>query len=198
MSRVIEINFQGKESSFKVTRIERSKLYGSKRRLPTDAHGRECSFVSLTEDGRFILPKGSTSLLYLDEQGEVVDRNQLQMVDADGKAVQKQESEILEIEETIPAIDLLDFTMKDAYHLESVFVSSNLEESLSQGTVFSLPYFKYNGDDSRQAFLFLSDAGYFILSGRQTGFEFIGLSEADLTPPDMRDEPLDDLDFSMW
>ena len=86
MSRVIEIRFAGKESSFKVVKIDRSKLYGSKRRIPIDTHGRECAFASLTEDGRFILPKGSMALLYLDEKGEVVERVDLQAVD--GKLLQ--------------------------------------------------------------------------------------------------------------
>ena len=97
MSRVIEVRFAGKESSFKVNKIERSKLYGSRCRISIDAHGRECSFASLTEDGRFILPRGSTSLLYLDEQGEVVERIDLQTVDIYGEVVQKSDSEILEI-----------------------------------------------------------------------------------------------------
>jgi hypothetical protein len=152
----------------------------------------------LTKDGRSILPKGSAALLYLDDEGEVVERSQLQSVDASGKTIQKSESEILGIEETIPTLDLLNFTMKDAYHLEPVFVSSNLEESLSKGTVYSLPHFHDNGDENKQAFLLSNDNGYFILSGERTGFEFIGLSEADLTPPDIGEEPLDDLDFSMW
>ncbi len=198
MRRMLEISFAGRESSFKVIKIDRSKLYGSRRRIPIDVHGRECSFASLTDDGKFILPKGSTALVYVDEQGEVVERADLQAIDAEGKTIQKSESEILEIEKTIPAFDLLDFSITGAYHLEPVFVSSSLEESLSQGAVYSLPHFRANGDDNCQAFLLSSDAGYFVLSGERTCFDFIGLSEADLTPPDMGEEPSDNLDFSMW
>ena len=92
MRRTMEISFAGSESSFKVVKIERSKLYGSKRRIPVDAHGGECTFASLTEDGRFILPRGSTTLLYLDEHREVVERANLQTVDVDGKIIQKSET----------------------------------------------------------------------------------------------------------
>ncbi len=198
MSRVIEVRFAGKESSFRVNKIERSKLYGSRRRIPIDPQGRECSLASLTEDGKFILPKGSTALLYVDEQGELVERNQLQAVDANGKTVQKQDSEILEIEATLPVEDLLNFIISNAYQLEPVFVSSNLEESLSQGTLYSLPHFHDNGDENKQSFLLSNDNGYFVLSGERTGFEFIGLSEADLSPPDMGEEPFENIDFSMW
>jgi hypothetical protein len=198
MTRIIEINFQSKESTFRVNRIERSKLYGSRRRIPIDAHGRECSFASLTEDGRFILPKGSTALLYLDEKGDVVERNQLQVVDADGKIIQKSESGMLEIEKILPVGDLLNFSITNVYQLEPVFVSSNLEESLSQGTMYSLPHFHDNGDENKQAFLFSSDNGYFILSGELTCFDFIGLSETDLSPPDIGEEPFEEIDFSMW
>jgi hypothetical protein len=69
-------------------------IYGSKRRIPIDPQGRECSLASLTEDGKFILPKGGMALLYVDEQGEVVERADLQAVDADGKTFQKQTLEI--------------------------------------------------------------------------------------------------------
>jgi len=198
MSRVIEVRFEGKESSFRVNRIERSKLYGSRRRIPIDPKGLECSLASLTEDGKFILPKGSTALLYLDAQGEVVERNQLQTVDAEGKAIQKSESEMLEIEESIPVSDLLNFSITNAYHLEPVFISSNLEESLSQGTVYSLPHFHDNGNENKQALLLSNDNGYFVLSGELTCFDFIGLSETDLSLPDMGEEPFENIDFSMW
>jgi hypothetical protein len=128
----------------------------------------------------------------------VVERNQLQVVDADGKIIQKSESGMLEIEKILPVGDLLNFSITNVYQLEPVFVSSNLEESLSQGTMYSLPHFHDNGDENKQAFLFSSDNGYFILSGELTCFDFIGLSETDLSPPDIGEEPFEEIDFSMW
>ena len=82
--KILEVLCSGKASNFKLSKIDRSKLYGSKRRIAIDGQGRECSRAGLTRDGRYILPNGGTTLLYLDEDGDVAERNQLRGVDADG------------------------------------------------------------------------------------------------------------------
>ena len=209
MQRAVEIRFEGQESSFKVTKIDRSKLYGLRRRIPVDAQGGKCSFASLTRDGRFILPKGGMALLYLDEQGEVVEPERLQAVAPDGSVIPKHNGadEVMEIGEPIRGgsmtlMDLLDYVVTQPYSLEPVFLTSNLEAALSQGAIYHVPGFNDNGNGSRQAFLLCSDAGYFMLLGEWTGFDFLGLSEADLSPPDEDDdfceESSADLDFTMW
>jgi hypothetical protein len=52
----------------------------------------------------------------------------------------------------------------------------------------------------RRFFLLGNEIGYFLLIGEATGFEFIGLAEADLSPPDMDEDSCDDvndIDFGM-
>jgi hypothetical protein len=192
--RILEILHNSKASSFTVNKIARSKLYGSKRRIAVDAHGQECSRAVLTRDGRHILPNGATATLYLDEQGDVVERSQL--ISPEGETAKPGESNInrtLELGQAVEAAEILEYSITHAYALEPVFISVELEASLSRGAIYRLP--ECNG---RQTFLIGNNAGYFLV-GEHAGFEFIGLAEADLSPPDLEAEDMDDdLDFSMF
>jgi hypothetical protein len=195
MQRIAEIIHNGKASSFTVSKITRSKLYGSKHRIAVDVQGHECSRAGLTRDGRFILPNGSTALLYLDENGDVVERSQLQAIDPDGEVIAEESisNTMLEVGQLVSAADVLDCSITHAYALEPVFISAALEGSLSQEAIYRLPVC-----NNRQVFLLGNDAGYFLLFGKKAGFEFIGLAEADLSPPDIDFEDADDdLDFYM-
>lgn len=198
MQQSMIIKFNDQESSFKPTKINRSKLYGSKRRIPIDAQGQKCSRAALTHDGVYVLPSGGTAMLYLDEQGDVVERNQLQAIDTDGEVMSPENSSseaTLEVTQVVQVADVLECGITHAYALEPVFICTELEKSLSQGAIYRLP-----GANGRQAFLLGNDAGYFLLFGEQTGFELIGLAEADLSPPDIGEDGYDigdDIDFGM-
>ncbi len=196
MQRIFEILYEGKGSSFTVTKIARSKFYGSKQRIPVDAQGHECSRASLTRDGRYILPAGGVAILYLDDQEDVVERNQLQTIDPDGDVMKPGESTpdtVLELAQVAEATNILECSIAHVYALEPIFISAGLEALLSQGTIYRLP--ECNG---HQAFLLGNDVGYFLLVGILTGFEFVGLAEADLSPPELDiDEVGNELDFTM-
>ncbi len=195
MRRILEISYEGKGSSFTVSKIVRSKLYGSKRRIPVDGQGHECSRAALTRDGRHILPNGGSAMLYLDKQGDVVERSQL--ISPEGETAKPGESNInrtLEVVQAVEAADVLECSITRAYALEPVFICAELEESLSQGAIYRLP--EHNG---RRVFLLGNEAGY-LLIGERTGFGFIGLAEADLSPPDIGEDGYDvgdDIDFGM-
>ncbi len=77
MAKVLEVAADGGEAVFGMHRLSRAVLYGSKRRVAVDALGRECANASLTHDGCFILPAGSTTQVYLDECGDAVERSAL-------------------------------------------------------------------------------------------------------------------------
>ncbi len=197
--KILEVLHDSKASSFMVTKINRSKLYGSKRRIAIDAQGQECARAGLTRDGMYILPAGGTAVLYLDEQGDVVERNQLQAIDSEGDVIKPGESTLdaaLELGQAVEAAEVLECNITRAYALEPVFISAGLEDSLSQGVIFRLPLPSPEGSNSRQSFLLGNDAGYFLLIGEQMGFECIGLAEADLTPPDIGEDGYD-IDFGM-
>ncbi len=203
MQRILEIGYEGRESSFSITRISRSKLYGSKRRIPVDGQGNECSRASLTRDGMFILPTGGTATLYLDGNGDVVERNQLQAIDMDGEMLKPGERVLdraFEVGQVVQAADLLECTITQVYVLEPIFLSQELGSSLSQGEILYLTLPTPTNHLFRRFFLVGNESGFFLLIGNATGFEFIGLAEADLSPPDMDEDGSDDgydIDFGM-
>jgi hypothetical protein len=195
--RRCEIAHEGKESSFTVTKIERSKLYGSKHRIPVDVHGRECSRASLTRDGLYILPTGGTAMLYLDEHNDVVERDHLHVIDTDGEIMKQGESAlsvVLEVAQVVQAAELLEYTITHIYALEPIFLSQELNSLLSDGAILSMPL--PDLANHRQSFLLGNDNGFFLIVGESTGFEFIGLAEADISPPDVVEENYD-IDFGI-
>ena len=130
---------------------------------------------------------------YLDEQGDVVERGQLKAIDGDGDIIAPEGTSPDAVLEVMEAAELLECGITRVYALEPVFICAELEGSLSWGTIYRLA--ECNGC---RAFLLGNEAGYFLLIGKRTGFEFIGLAEADLSPPDLEAEDMDeDLDFCM-
>jgi hypothetical protein len=187
MAQTLEVACEGSSSRFTLRRLSRSTLYGRTRRVPVDPQGRECRAAALTRDGRFLLPPGSTATLYLDDAGDVVEREELH---SDGDA---SDAEQAAEPETAGPGQLLDCTVRRVYVLEPVAVSEPLEGLLGATGVCRLA----EADGRGQAqFLVKNDTGYFLLVGEETDFEFLGPTQADLSVPDA-DAPWDDLDFAM-
>jgi len=187
MERTLEVVCHEGLSRFTTRKLSRASLYGRKRRVPVHAQGRACRAAALTRDGRFLLPPGSMATLYLDDYGDVVERDELHATRAGQDAAPMGEPQAAE-----PA-ELLDHSIRQIYALEPVAVSDPLEALLSETGICRLT----DGDETGKArFLVKNDAGYFLLVGEQAGFEFVGPDQADLSVPDA-DEPWDDLDFAM-
>ena len=95
--------------------------------------------------------------------------------------------------QAVEPAELLDHTIRQVYALEPVAVSDPLEVLLSETGICRLDECDGTG---KARFLVKNDAGYFLLVGEQSGFEFVGPDQADLSVPD-GDEAWDDLDFAM-
>jgi len=130
---------------------------------------------------------GSTATLYLDEDGDVVERAELRPAGAERDASPAADPQAAE------PTELLDCTIRQVYALELVAVADPLEELLAATGICRLT----DSDEAgRSRSLVKNDAGYFLLVGEQAGFEFVGPDQADLSVPD-GDGPWDDLDFTM-
>jgi hypothetical protein len=188
MERVLEVTCGGAASRFTARKLSRASLYGSKRRVPVDVEGRPCQTAALTRDGRFLLPKGSTATLYLDPEGDMVERAELRSA---GKSqVEEQDAQPASAE----AADVLDCTARQVYGLTPVAISESLEALLAPTGICRLP--NKPGSPGTTRFLVKNDTGYFLLVGEPSGFEFAGPDQADLSIPDAG-EGWDELDFAM-
>ena len=200
MPKTLEVTADGARSTFTRLRLSRARLYGSRRRIPVDAQGRPCATAALTRDGRYVLPAGATATLYLDDEGDVVERQDLRAVGDDGEPVEPGATFLdgrTLLVETAGPTDMLDHAVTHVYVLDPVSVAPALDAALAAGAVY-----RVRTTDARSAaaaFLLKNDVGFFLLVGEPTGFDFIGPEHADRSPPE-GDEPdgdWDDLDFDM-
>ena len=76
MGRPIKFNLSGVSLEAEITKVDRSKLYGTSTRVVYDENGEECSLSDLYQ-GSAILPKGSISQTLLDSKGNYVSRSDL-------------------------------------------------------------------------------------------------------------------------
>ena len=69
MAREIFLNLDKKKSSFEISKIDRKKLYGFKKRLFIDEKGKECSKANLEEETGIVFVNSDISSCYLDHKG---------------------------------------------------------------------------------------------------------------------------------
>ena len=89
MGRTVIIEFGGREWTFALSRLDRRKLYGWKRRVGLDSEGRECANGQLTQDGQWLLTPGSIAEMYLDENGDYVEQTELVAYNEEGNPLAK-------------------------------------------------------------------------------------------------------------
>ncbi len=71
-----------------------------------------------------------------------------------------------------------------------------METDFPEHGIFKIPFRYSSGYLPQESFLVKNDAGFFILTGKQNDFGFVGLEEADQSLPDPEDEEWE-LDFAM-
>ena len=194
MRRTIEIAQGEATSVFAVRKLSRATLYGSKRRAAVDAQGRECEAAALTRDGRCVLPRGGTALVYLDQNGDAAGRSELASGGSLADALKRKHGPPFACAPAAPR-DVLSCATTRVYRLDAVSISRALDAALREAGVLRLRQAQEDADDSERAFLVRNDAGHFLLVGERNGFDFVGPDEPDLSLAD--DEPDEHLDFAM-
>jgi len=200
MAREIVVGFDGATSRFGITRVSRDKLYGKRRRIVVDDEGNECQPGTLLRDGSALLLQGAVAQLYVDDAFDVVERDELQAVDADGQPVEKVPS-TLGVEQPlvgpVPPERVLDTATTAVYALEPMEVGDDLADGLADGQIFETRFSYRGGYDDNPVFLLQNEDGLFALVAEEAPF---GWLERELPAPDEEDDPFDDdeLDFSMF
>ena len=203
MSRTIEIAFNSEVSSFDFAKVDRGKLYGRKTRICLDAASRECAEARLTEDGRHILPHGTTASLYINDRGDAVASKELVAADPGGQPLPLLPSTLntpQEISGPVPLDDFLAHKVTAVYQLDDAAISPALEAALSRGDIFRAPFRYRPSCHDNPAFLLMNDEGIFLLVGEPAVFDFIGYDAAATGPADNEtpgDTP-DDFEFGMF
>jgi hypothetical protein len=201
MARQINFTYNGAGLNAVLKKVDRKKIYGWSNTEIKDDQGALCSLASIV-DGNLILPSGATSLVALDEKGEMIDKSTLVGVNQEGQKVEKVPSvydqEVVLREATME--EYFNLGVKAVYQLESELIDGTISEALKGGKIL---YFVYNyradyeGDD---AFLIYAEDTFFAITGKCAEFEFIGLedNETELVAEESTEEEGEDLDFAMF
>ncbi len=200
MAKAIIVTHNGEESRFDFAKLERAKLYGSRRRVALDATGAPCKRASLTQDGRFLLQSGMTAQGYLAADGRWIPNAELVGLDAEGRVVEKQPSTlgVAQPLAEVPPRDLFDLRVSSTYALTVQHLESGLQAALDAGKVFRFD-FNYRGDFRPEtAFLVKNDAGYFAIVGALATPIWIEPAASPPPIPAAEDAASDDLDFEMF
>jgi hypothetical protein len=200
MAKGLVVTFQGEASAFGLEKLERAKLYGTRKRLAVDADGRSCTKASLTDDGVALLRPGMTAQGYFDPHGQQLELAVLGAIDAAGQALEPVPSTLgveQQLEGPVVPRDLLDLALTSVYRLRPEEVSPALLARLEAGDVFRAP-FNYRPDfRSETAYLVQNDEGIFALVGQSAPAAWLA---PDAPPPVEPDDAADgdELDFEMF
>ena len=198
MAKPIVLEFEGAQSSFDLAKLDRARLYGSRKRIPLDQNGQACIKAALTTDGLYLLQSGMTAQGYFDEDGRWLQRSQLSGLDVDGNVLELRPSTlgVTQIAVAVDPSELLRYTTVAIYLLEAIGVDGVLDARLGAGEVFRFG-FNYGSDFHLEtAFLIKNADGYFCLVG--TPMLPIWSEPGRVELAASSEETSDDLDFEMF
>lgn len=203
MARTIVVNWKGNLSEFKLARVDRAKLYGRKMKIIVDENEEATKSAYLTRDGTALLPSGTLSSLYINDDYDVTSRSGLIAVDAENTPLSKIPSTLgieQNLEGPINPRRVLDHLSKSVYQLDAETLDDALKAALEKGEIFETRFAYRAGFDDAPAFLLHNDEGFFALVGTPAEFDFLE-KEQNLILEDEDDaDPFDDddLDFGMF
>lgn len=199
MARKVKFNINSSLLESGIVKVDRSKLYGSSKKIVRDMKGNECVLSNLYNGDR-ILPKGSISQVLVDNEGLFVSRSALVGFNSNNEQVEKVSS-IFSNDNQCKKVDLDEFL---SVNVKSIYQLVMEEEDREKwNTLFAndeIYHFVFNyredyeGDD---AYLISNGDDLFITVGKKNDFEF--LEQSNIVIDDEEEEEIDDeLDFSMF
>ena len=198
MARELILNLNKNKSTFGISKIDRKKLYGFKKRLFLDEKGKECSKANLEEETGIVFVSSDISSSYIDHKGNFVEKKELEAINDDGKKVKKEDSTLgKEVDLTTTSIEeALNLKVNSVYHLEPKDFDKDLKSKLDKGDVFSFPFNYYADFKLEDGILLKGKKDYFALIGRKTTCNWVGEHSEDL-PEEIEEFEDNDLDFEM-
>lgn len=203
MARALVLNLEGEISELPLSRVDRAKLYGAKKRVVTDEEGQPCRSAYLSADGATLVPSGGYSLAYVDAAGSAIPRSDLVAVDGDGQILDALPSTLgveHELFGPVPPSRVLDHVTTSVYLLDAAKLGAKLAERLDQGEIFEAEFRYTTSVTTNTLFLLRNEAGTFALVTQPVDLPFLqpdapaDLDEEDGDEADSDTD--DDLDFS--
>jgi hypothetical protein len=200
VAKTINVTLKGEKAVFSFKPIDRSALYGRRRRVAFDTEGNECSRASLLSDGSLLLQSGMTAQGYFLGDGTWIPQSELTAQTKDGKEASLLPSTVgVEVElKEISATEALSISFSNTYALEAEEISSKIKEALDLGKIFSFDFNVKDDYNLETGVLVANDAGIFALIGDKVAHQFCTLENIATVIDESTDNSTDDLDFEMF
>lgn len=187
-------------------KVDRSKLYGSRKIETLDMDGKPCDLATLLDDGKTLVPYGGTASGYINPDGEWVCRKDITPVDLEGKKLEKVPSSFetgLTLDQKITAEEFLDHSIRLSYALKSEAMDKTFFKNLEKGVIYQTEFSYRGGIDPDPAFVLQGDdKTIWLLIGAENDIEYAKLEQAAvIASTEQNDEGAetsgDELDFGM-
>ena len=201
VARRIIVTLDGAESKLGYSRLDRAKLYATRKRLPLDADGNVCKRAELSDDGSMLISSGMTGQGYFDDTARWIPNKELVGLDQDGKEVELQPS-TLDKPQVLTEVEpeaLLDSTTANVYMIEPDEIDEALRTALDAGKIYRFDFNSRADYHMETAYLVANEHGVFVLLGDTQDTPWCVLEQPSLLA-DADDEEDDDteLDFDMF
>ena len=202
MAKELQFTLNDKLFSLEALKLERKKLYGWTDKVAVNAKDEPCKTVSLMEEEGVLLPKGSSGLGSIDEKGIWVDKSELIAYDENGKEaplVPSSFDEPIVLDTKITEEELLEHNITSVYSLQGEELYPDFIEFMKNKDGIYTFEFNYRADyEGDPAFLVENGGELFVMVGKKTSYEFVGLEEAVILDEDEENsDELDEFDFGM-
>ncbi|MCJ8331727.1 MAG: hypothetical protein HRT89_04665 [Lentisphaeria bacterium] len=202
MARVLAFQIDNTELSCELNKVERKKLYGWVDKKAYDRDGNPCYLGSLSKDGLYIFGKQSFDAGFVSDDGDWVEKTELQAYSVDNKEIQKVEASfkgIVDVSETVSIDEFLMYNIRSLYELSGDNSTVLLEKVKAADGIYKLSFNYVASYFPDTAFLIENDDSLYMLIGKQSNFNFVARDDAaDLNETDEESEEEDDfMDFGM-
>ncbi len=203
MPRKLDFHFRRQTFNCALNKVDRNRLYGSRRIETLDMDDKPCSLATLLDDGRTLVPVGGTASGYINPDGEWVRRKEITPTDLEGNPLPKVASSFdtgLTLDQTTDVEDFLDHGIRLCYALEGE-IPEALLESLAAGVIYKTPFSYRGGINPDPAFVMQgADDTIWLLIGEPNAIDYATLEQAAVvaaTREEDEEDESDELDFGM-
>ena len=196
MAKLVLLKLGSASSSFDAVKVDRSKLYGSRKRIAVDVKARPCVKAALTTDGSQLIRSGMTAQGYFSADGAPVSRTEMVGLDPAGDVVEVKPSTLgveQELSRPVGASDILDLELESVFWLEPIEVSETLMSSLKEGAIYRCAFNYTAGFEVETAFLLSNAEGIFAIVGKPVEPRWV--EEGTVFLAEVTEDEEDELDF---
>jgi len=205
MPRSLTFEFDGTEFVCEISKVDRSKLYGSVTTETLDKNAQPCELATLAYDGRTLISHGGTAMGYMNPEGEWLTRDDLTAIDANEKEIDEVESsfkQTIGLEAEATEDDFLSHSVRLIYSLNTVDGDDgSFTKALDKGKIFTFEFSYRGGTSVDPAFILSNEFGMWLLITDPNQVDFASLAHAAVCArveePDEEEEDSEEIDFGM-